>query len=98
MNNFNQKQKIIIGILIAIVAGCIFYYVYAKENNSKIEEQQENNLEIAKEESEEYSDDTILVHVSGAVNKEGVIELKVNSRIADAIEKARRGNARSGYQ
>ena len=30
----------------------------------------------------------ILVHVSGAVNKEDVYELKANSRISDAIEKA----------
>ena len=30
----------------------------------------------------------ILVHVSGAVNKEGIYELKENSRISDAIEKA----------
>lgn len=94
MNNFNQKQKIIIGILIAIVVGCIFYYVYAREDNNNIEEQQENDLEITTEKAEGYSDDTILVHVSGAVNKEGVIELKINSRIADAIEKARRSNTR----
>lgn len=50
----------------------------------------ENNLPVQKEkeEQETYSDDRILVHVSGAVNKEGVVELKVDSRISDAIEKA----------
>ena len=29
-----------------------------------------------------------MVHVSGAVNKEGIVELEENSRIADAIEKS----------
>ena len=54
----------------------------------------ENNLEVEdtkeKNEEEQYSDTFILVHVSGAVNKEGVVELKANSRISDAIDKARR--------
>lgn len=97
MYNFNKKQKVILGILTAIVAGFIFYYVYAKEeDNMQIEE----NLEIQNEEIEEqevYSDDRILVHVSGAVNKEGVVELKVDSRISDAIEKARRSARRCLY-
>lgn len=89
MYNFNKKQKIILGILLAIVAGFICYYVYAKdENNSALEV--EENLEVQEEEKEEetYSDDVILVHVSGAVNNEGVVELKAHSRVSDAIEKA----------
>lgn len=92
MYNFNKKKKIILGILTAIVAGFICYYVYVKEDNST-QLTLENDLEIQSEEEEEqekYSDDIILVHVSGAVNKEGVVELKVDSRISDAIEKARR--------
>ena len=39
-------------------------------------------------EPEKNSDSVIFVHVSGAVNKEGVYELKENSRISDAIEVA----------
>ena len=103
MYNFSKKQKIILGVLTVIVAGLIYYYVYAKEeNNAQIEI--ENNLEMQNEEVENqegYSDDRILVHVSGAVNKEGVVELKVDSRISDAIEKARRSERRciyGGYQ
>lgn len=93
MYNFNKKQKIILGILTAIVAGFICYYVYAKEDNNDTLLALENNLEIQseeKEEQEKYSDDIILVHISGAVNKEGIVELKIDSRISDAIEKARR--------
>ena len=89
MYNFNKKQKIVLGILIAIVAGFICYYVYAKEDNNSMSVDLENNLAVQEEtEKNQFSDDRILVHVSGAVNKEGVVELKVDSRISDAIEKA----------
>lgn len=91
MYQFNKKQKIILGILVAIVGGGIYYYVYAKEDN-KIQVNLENNIETQEKETQEqteYSDDRILVHISGAVNKEGIIELKIDSRVADAIDLAR---------
>ena len=100
MYNFDKKQKIILGILVAIIAGFICYYVYAKEEedaNLSVGD----NLGIQEEETQEkevYSDDVILVHVSGAVNQEGVVELKVNSRISDAIDKARRSERRCLYR
>lgn len=94
MYNLDKKQKIILGILATIVIGAICYYVYAKDNDI-LNEAQNENLEIeetTKEDSEEiaeeYSDTMIIVHITGAVNKEGIVELKVNSRIADAIDKA----------
>ncbi len=88
MYNFNKKQKIILGILGVIVAGFICYYVYAKdESNNTLEV--EENLETQEEKTEEiYSDNVIFVHVSGAVNNEGIVELKSDSRVSDAIEKA----------
>ena len=85
MYNLNQKQKIIIGIFIFIVAGFLFYYVYARGDNTEEQIELQNTAET---EDEEYSDEVILIHVSGAVNKEGIVELKINSRIADAIEQA----------
>lgn len=89
MYHFNKKQKIILGVIGAIIVGFIYYYVYAKEGDNNIQLNLENNVEIEEEQKqEEYSDDIILVHVSGAVNKEGIVELKVNSRISDAINKA----------
>lgn len=98
MYNFNKKQKIILGILTVIVTGFICYYVYAKEDNQGIQtlENNENNIEIQNEQKreEQYVDDTILVHVSGAVNKEGLVELKVGSRVSEAIDKARRSKGR----
>lgn len=89
MYNFNKKQKIVLGILVGIVAGFICYYVYAKEDNASTQIDIENTIETQEdEENKSYSDDMIFVHMSGAVNKEGLIELKADSRIADAIDKA----------
>lgn len=94
-NQLNKKQKIILIIVAIIVMVGIGYYIYVKDNvnvendkeNLEIEQQKidnnENNVDSNKNDNL-----NIIVHISGAVNKEGVIELKENSRIADAIEKA----------
>ena len=91
MYNLTKKQKIVLGILVAIVAGFVCYYVYAKDEESNLESLKSNletQEEVVETEEERYSDDRILVHISGAVNKEGIVELKVGSRVADAIDKA----------
>jgi len=95
MNNLNKKQKIIAGIIASIIAAGICYYVYAKdtelltqEQNLEIEQLEQSGDENKNTTSKSYHDTLIMVHVSGAVNKEGIVELKQNSRIADAIEKA----------
>lgn len=90
MNNLNKKQKIILGIISVIIMCAIGYYVYAKDES--IEQVEENQLQIEENkttnEEEVYSDDTIKIHISGEINKEGIVELKPNSRLADAIDKA----------
>lgn len=100
MNNLNKKQKITLGILVTIVLFGIWYYVYAKEEQEIILSQE--NLEIKEnttienevKETEEKENiiknepETIVVHVSGAVKSEGLIELQEGARVADAIEKA----------
>ena len=99
MYQFSQKQKIIIGIIIAIIAGSICYYVYAKEEKTEQFTETEASLEEKEfTEEETYSDTRIFVHITGAVNQEGVVELKVNSRILDAIQAARRNKRRSIYR
>lgn len=94
MNLLNRRQKIII-LIIAVIIAIIIYNFYIKENefininnitteeNDKIEYQQ-NIIQ----ESENKTNVEIIVHVSGAVNKEGIVKLPQNSRIADAIEKS----------
>ena len=78
INDFNKKNKILLIVIVAIVAIISYYFIFDRndqiENNSN-EQQLEKN-------------ENIIVHVSGAVNKEGIVELKNNSRIIDAIDKA----------
>ena len=97
MYEFNKKQKIIIVIIGLIIIIAFLYYIYTKEDNMVIsaeESLEENmlgnivgNLEENEETTKEATD-KIIVHVSGAVNKEGIVELEENSRISDAINKA----------
>lgn len=89
MNILNQKQKIIAMAAISIVVIVIGYYyinstkeIYSyTETNSEIEE------DIAKVENNEEAE-KIIVHITGGVKKQGVVEVKENSRINDAIEAA----------
>ena len=89
MYEFNKKQKIIIAIIGSMIIMAFLYYIYTKEEDSVIstEENMIGNVEETEEivEEEEYK---IIVHVSGAVNKEGIVELEENSRISDAINQA----------
>lgn len=93
---FDKKQKIIIGIIVITIVIAIYYYIDIKENNLVIEQQELIEIEESVEENtiknltkeEEIKKEIIKVHVSGAVNEEGVVELNVNDRISDAIQKA----------
>lgn len=93
MYKFNKKQKVIIGIIISIVFVAIGIYVYWSDNNEntldydKILEYNSYHQESVKAEKNETSNE-IAVHVSGAVNVEGVFFLNEGARIKDAIEKA----------
>lgn len=90
MEQLNKKQMIMIGIGIVIIFTTIFFYINTKESKTK------ENLLIPYEETEEKvegkestdSNDGIVVYITGAIQQEGVYELKSNSRIADVIEKA----------
>lgn len=91
--DLTKKQKIILTVvaIIVVLIGC--YYIYSKDNDfisteENIINEEERNDETEVNEEEEYSDTMIIVHVSGAVNQEGIVELNPNSRIADAIDKA----------
>lgn len=85
MQDMNRKQKIAFVIIAIIIILGISYYIYAsgKETNMNFSE-----LETIENQTEEETKNTIKVHVSGAVNNPGVVELEENSRVGDAIEKA----------
>ena len=85
MGNLNQKQKKIISIILLIIAVLTYYYFYTKNNTEEINNK---DLEISNNQTQETKEEKIVVHITGAVNKEGIIELEENARLADAIEKA----------
>ena len=63
------------------------------EGKEDKEEEQKNKEEIKEEEAknkeEKEEQEKIIIHIAGAVNCEGILEIGKNSRIADAIEKAK---------
>ena len=90
MRYLNKRDKIIFFIILGVIIIGIYYYINTKDKN--ILTAQEENLEVQENKVEsvenENNEEKIKVHVSGAVNKEGVVELEINSRMADAIDKA----------
>ena len=92
MKKLNLKQKKIIAIILIILVIIAYYYLYLKNSTEEISNQdlEVNNTQESNQtnETEKETEDTIVVHISGAVNIEGIVELEAGSRIANAIEKA----------
>lgn len=87
MNQFNKNQKIWLAIIFVIIAGIIGYYIYGGENEETVNVDNMMVKEnVVSEEMEEES--MIIVHITGAVQKEGIVKLRENARVADAIEAA----------
>ena len=89
MKKLNLKQKKIITIILIILVVIAYYYFYLKDSTEEISNQdlEVNNTQESNQ-TEKESKETIVVHVSGAVNSEGIVELDSGSRVANAIEKA----------
>lgn len=89
MDMLNQKQKIIAILLIILAIGVIIFQyinstkeVYSYEDNMNIVETDEDKMIVQEKEEK------IIVHVTGAVKKEGIVEVKENARINDVIQAA----------
>ncbi len=80
MSNLKTKQKIII-IFIVMCIISIACYVYSKTNEEFNIEEDIKEQEVIEEK------DIIIIHLAGAVNREGIVELEKGKRISDAIEK-----------
>ena len=90
MEMLSQKQKII-AIAIGVVAAGIILFQYF--NSTKEIYSYEDNLNIIEEQKEESKkteekEERIIVHITGAVKKNGIVEVKENARINDVIEAA----------
>lgn len=85
MNQNKEKIKKISIIVIAMMI-IIGYFIYQRKNEFTMNEEISNENII--NETKEEKSKKIIVHISGAIKQEGIVELEENSRIADAIEKS----------
>ncbi len=92
MNEFNLKDNKVIIVIISIIIIiflCVFFYTRSNLENEYTELdnynmlQNETSTDIEQEETSK-----IVIHVTGAVNTEGIVEIKEGGRIADAVEEA----------
>ena len=84
MENLSKNQKYIIIIAVVIVLLIIGYYIIKKNNNyEEINIFSEEKLTVESE-----SNKKIIIHITGCVIKEGIIEIEEGARVADAIEEA----------
>ena len=89
MIKINKKTLIIIITIIA-TALIIAYMLFTKSNDETITnlEEIETKENDTQNNQKETNENKIIIHITGAIKKEGIYELKENSRIADAIEAA----------
>ena len=90
MENLNKTQKVIIAIIAVIMLLVIGYYImHGTKQYNTFEAtdaiQKNETVETSKIPDEQK---TIIVHITGGVRTEGIIQLKEGDRIADAIDEA----------
>ncbi len=92
MNDFNLKDNKVIIVIISIIIIiflCVFFYTRSNLENEYTELDNYNMLQNETNIEQEQEDiSKIFIHVTGAVNNEGVVEIKEGSRIADAVDAA----------
>ena len=87
-----KKQKIIFIVIGTLMVMFIGYYIIKKQDDYKYKEIEtiieEDSAANAVNYEEKIEDTSIIVHVTGAIKKDGIIKAKQGDRIADVIEKA----------
>ena len=90
MEILNKKQKIRVVVLIIIMCIVIGYYIISKTEKYDYSdiEKISNIIEEDQEVDDNIIENKIVIHITGEVEEEGVIELEKGARISDAIEEA----------
>ena len=85
-----QKQKIYLGIAIVIIICMIFYYIITNNSDYNYEELDEigEKTESIFQSSKETEKTKIVLHITGAVNEEGIVRIEEGARIIDVVEAA----------
>ena len=101
MDILNNKQKTIISIVVIFMVLFIGYYIIKKTEGleqTNLETEEFNDLDIIENEGVNNKEEKIIkVHITGAVENQGIVEINSDSRIYDVIEEAGRSNRRSGF-
>lgn len=94
---FTKREQIVILLLIVLVlliSLFSFLKKYKSSYNNVVDEELDDNIIgnddeklYTNEEKEEISN-IIMVHISGQINKPGIVELEKDSRVIDAVNKA----------
>jgi len=90
MDMLNQKQKIIlVGVALLAIGVMLFQYINSTKDVYSYEGGL-NVMEVQEEEktSIETNEERIIVHITGAVNNCGIVQVKESARINDVIEAA----------
>lgn len=92
MEILNKKQKIIIILIVIFMLVFIGYYIINKVNNTDYItlETEENQLieDIAINEQVLQEQENIIIHVTGEVKEQGIVEVHEGARISDVIKEA----------
>lgn len=90
---FTNKQKIIftIVIIILIFIGIYVYNIRFDSSRDNVDTENDNNINLIENfldnnENKNEKDNIIIVHITGAVKKSGIVKLSQGARIYDAIE------------
>lgn len=80
----NKMVIILVSVMVAIIL--ILILNYNKKSDVVIENIEDN--EITEKEIEIEKEKQIIIHITGCIKNQGIIEIKEGARIADAIEAA----------
>lgn len=98
MIQLNQKEIRIGALVLSVMIVMIGYYFYTVLQNAKEEDIQisEENI-VEKLDTNEETENQIIVHIAGQVKNPGIIRTKEGARIADIIRRSGRVRKRCRY-
>ena len=99
MENLTSKQKTSLLIVGIIVVGLFVFYMFNKMNSindfvideNEVLEAKDNVIdenEVLETKKDVIEENKIKIHITGAIKKQGIVELDNGSRIQDAIDLA----------
>lgn len=88
MEMLNQKQKLIVIVLIVIAVGVMLFYYIKSTREVYSYDEPSDNIQTAEEMETKKEEEKIIVHITGAVKTNGIVEVKKNARMNDVIEAA----------